>query len=267
MEQRDFYQILGLDKNAGPKQIKVAYRELALKYHPDRNIDNPAAAEKMKRINEAYAVLSDPSKRREYETLRQQYGSSAYNRFRDSYSEQDIFNGSDINHILEEMAKSFGLRGFEEIFSEFYGKEYQSFKFKRPGLFAAGFFFSGFPGSTNPRLSKNPTSGSLGKLSRFVLGKISGIELPQNGADIQENIYLSPVQAFEGGPYAYYFKKKSKRLVVKIPPGIKEGQKIRLTGIGEKGKAGGNTGDLYLKVHISKQWFQKVKSLVDKFIG
>ncbi len=266
MEQRDFYQILGIDQKASLKQIKDAYREHAFKYHPDRNSNEPEAAEKMKRINEAYAVLSDPPKRQEYDTLRQQYGSSAYNKFRNSYSEQDIFNGSDINHILEEMAKSFNLRGFDEIFSEFYGKDYQSFKFKRPGLFAAGFFFTGFPGSKNPKLPKGSKSGSLEKLSRYVLEKISGNELPQNGADIQENIYLSPVQAFEGGPYAYYYKKKSKKLVVNIPPGIKAGQKIRLTGIGGKGKAGGTTGNLYLKVHISKPWFQKTRSLVDKFI-
>ena len=64
MAQRDYYEILGLDRDASPHKIKEAYRKLAFQYHPDRNKGNPAALEKMKEINEAYAVLSDPEKRR-----------------------------------------------------------------------------------------------------------------------------------------------------------------------------------------------------------
>ncbi len=105
MSQNDYYQILDVDQKASSKQIKEAYRKRAFKYHPDRNRQNPDAAEKMKRINEAYAVLSDANKRREYDTLRQQFGSAAYSQFRQSYSERDIFSGSDINQILEQMAR------------------------------------------------------------------------------------------------------------------------------------------------------------------
>jgi DnaJ-class molecular chaperone len=111
MDQSDYYDILGLVKNASTKQIKNAYRELAFQYHPDRNRDNPEATEKMKHINEAYAVLFDPAKRREYNKLKQQFGNSAYSQFRKSYTEQDIFSGSDINYIFDEMAKAFGFRG------------------------------------------------------------------------------------------------------------------------------------------------------------
>ena len=64
MSQNDYYHILGVDQQASAKQIKDAYRKLAFQYHPDRNEKNPAAAEKMKSVNEAYAVLSDPDKRR-----------------------------------------------------------------------------------------------------------------------------------------------------------------------------------------------------------
>ena len=89
MSQNDYYQILEIDLKASPKKIKDAYRKLAFKYHPDRNSKNPEAAEKMKRINEAYAVLSDAAKRREYDAMRHQFGSSAYSQFRQNYSEQD----------------------------------------------------------------------------------------------------------------------------------------------------------------------------------
>jgi curved DNA-binding protein len=85
--------------------------------------------------------------------------------------------------------------------------------------------------------------------------------MPENGADINEIIYLSSRQVREGGPFAYYLKKMKKKLVVQIPAGIKEGQKIRLAGMGEEGKGGGTPGDLYLKVHLTKPLLQSIKDL------
>ena len=251
MEQKDYYEILGLDKDAGQKQIKEAYRKLAFKYHPDRNKEHPESAEKMKRINEAYAVLSDPGKRREYDMLRQRVGSSAYSQFRKNYSEQDIFSGSDINQIFEEMTRAFGFRNYNEIFREFYGQGYRTFEFKKPGFTARGFVFS-----------RGLEKGPFGKLYQYALKKISGIELPENGADINEIIHLDPLKAQQGGPYAYFLRKKSKKLVVKIPQGVREGQRIRLAGMGEDGKGGGRPGDLYLKVYIKKPLLRKIKDFI-----
>ena len=262
MTQRDYYQILGVDKNAASKQVKEAYRNMAFRYHPDRNKENGEAAEKMKIVNEAYAVLSSPEKRREYDSLRQRFGSSAYSRFRNNYSEQDIFSGSDINHVFEEMAKAFGFRSFDDIFTEFYGKEYRRFEFKRHGVFGGGFIFTSPLRRGKYDQSQFPLTGKLGKLSRYVLEKVSGAELPGNGADINDVIRLSPMQAQKGDPYAYFLKKKSKKLVVKIPPGVRNGQRIRLTGMGEDGKGGGKPGDLYLKVQIKKSLIQKIKQTV-----
>ncbi|HJO61788.1 MAG TPA: DnaJ domain-containing protein [Desulfobacterales bacterium] len=141
MEQKDYYKILGIEKNATDQQIKNVYRRLAFKYHPDRNILNSETVEKMKSVNEAYAVLSNPKKRSEYDLLRQQFGYSAHQRFRKNYSDQDIFSGSDLDHIFEEMAKTAGLRGFDDIFKEFYGPKFRTFEFHRPGLFGRGFVF------------------------------------------------------------------------------------------------------------------------------
>ncbi len=262
MSQRDYYQILGVKEKAASKQIKEGYRQLAFKYHPDRNEENPEASEKMKEINEAYAVLSNPAKRREYDAMKQHFGSSAYNQFRNNYSERDIFSGSDINHILEEMSKAFGFRSFDDIFKEFYGKEYRTFQFKRPGFFAGGFIFSGTFGKGRYQQPQFPIPEKLKKLSKFLLKSIGGVELQEKGADINDVIHLRPEQAQEGGPYAYFLRKKSKKLVVKIPPGVRDGQRIRLAEMGSNGKGGGQPGDLYLKVRIKKPLTQKIKGFI-----
>ena len=262
MSQKDYYKILGVGQNADAKQVKEAYRKLAFQYHPDRNEGNPEAAEQMKWVNEAYAVLSNPEKRREYDMLKKQFGSSAYGQFRQTYSEQDIFSGSDINHIFEQMARAFGFRGSDDIFREFYGQGYQQFNFRRPGVFAKSWVFTDPSGKSAKQSPQFPFHGNLGKIYKYLFKKFSGFELPENGADINEVIYLSPQQAREGGPYAYYLKKKVKKLVVKIPPGIKEGQKIRLAGMGEAGKGGGIPGHLFLKVHITKPLFQTVRDFI-----
>ena len=81
-DQEDYYQILGVEREAIPQKIKEAYRKLAFQYHPDNNRGNPAALEKMKKVNEAYAVLSDPRKKESYDALSQEYGPFAYDRFR-----------------------------------------------------------------------------------------------------------------------------------------------------------------------------------------
>jgi DnaJ-class molecular chaperone len=264
MSQEDYYQVLGVDQNAPQTKIKEAYRQAAFKYHPDRNRDNVAAAEKMKKINEAYAVLSNPAKKNDYDDLKTQFGSSAYTHFRNNYSEQDIFSGSDINHIFEEMARSFGFRGSNEIFKEFYGQGYQQFEFKKTGESARRFVFRGPSSARNQQQIQFPVGGNLGKAMRFVLQKVSGVQFPENGADIDERLYLAPLQALQGGPYAYYLRRRSKKLVVKIPAGIRDGQRIRLEGMGGKGKAGGIPGDLFLKVHIRKPLLKSIKDFFIK---
>ena len=141
MEQKDYYEMLGVAREATFQSVKEAYRRLAFEYHPDRNPGNGAAVERMKEINEAYAVLSDADKRRRYDRLRQEYGPSAHDRFRRDFSDNDIFRGSDINQVFEEMARAFGFRGFEEIFSKAYGQGYRTFEFRRPGVFGKVIIF------------------------------------------------------------------------------------------------------------------------------
>lgn len=100
MAKRDYYEILGIDRNADEATIKRAYRELAMNYHPDRNPGDPHAVERMKEINEAYAVLSDAQRRQRYDT----YGHAGL----EGYTQEDIFRGVDFSNLFRE----FGLRDF-----------------------------------------------------------------------------------------------------------------------------------------------------------
>jgi len=106
---KDYYGVLGLSKDASPDQIKKAYRKLALKYHPDKNPGDKKAEDRFKEITEAYAVLSDPEKKKQYD----QFGESD---FHQRYSKEDIFRGFDVGDIFRE----FGF-GTEDIFSHLFG--------------------------------------------------------------------------------------------------------------------------------------------------
>jgi curved DNA-binding protein len=101
MAEKDYYKILGVEKKATDDQIKKAYRKLAMKYHPDHTKGDKAAEEKFKQISEAYAVLSDKEKRKQYDT----FGSSG---FQQRFSQEDIFRGFDFSDIFKE----FGFGGF-----------------------------------------------------------------------------------------------------------------------------------------------------------
>lgn len=265
---KNYYQILGIEEEASAQDIKEAYRKLAFQHHPDRNKDNPSALEKMKEINEAYAVLSDPSKRREYDRFRQRYGAMGYERFRASYSEDDIFRGSDIHQIFEEMARAFGFRGFEEVFRETQGARYQTFEFQRPGVWGRGFIFFG-PAfrKASPTVAQEKgraLAGYAGRFAGYLLKKLLGLKEPQRGKDLVDTIRVDPHIARQGGKIDYRHWRKARELVVTIPPGIREGQKIRLRGMGAEGKDGGEAGDLYLQVVMRRSWVQKIWDFMRK---
>ena len=105
MATRDYYEILGVKKNASDEEIKRAYRKLAMKYHPDRNPNKKEAEERFKEINEAYAVLSDKEKRKQYDT----FGAEG---FHQRFTQEDIFRGFDFDEILSSL---FGGRGRREF--------------------------------------------------------------------------------------------------------------------------------------------------------
>ena len=135
MATRDYYDILGVSKKASDEEIKRAYRKLAMKYHPDRNPNKKEAEERFKEINEAYAVLSDKEKRKQYDT----FGAEG---FRQRFTQEDIFRGFDFEEILSGL---FGGRGRRE------------FRFGGRGGFDFGDFFSGQTGFQD--MSRMPQKG------------------------------------------------------------------------------------------------------------
>jgi len=258
----DYYETLGVAPDASGRAIKDAYRALAFQHHPDRNPD-PAAGETMKRVNEAYAVLSNVQKRREYDALRLQFGSAAHDRFRTSYTDQDIFSGSDINAVFEEMARAFGGRGFEDIFRDVYGQEFRRFEFKRPGISIRTVVF-GRPG-VRPGEGSIP-GGALGRLARVLMQRATGLNPPVDGAPIRDRIRVDAALAASGGPYAYDHRERSKKLVVKIPAGVRDGQQIRLAGMGREGRGGGKPGDLFLEVRVHRSLRERVTQLASRIV-
>jgi DnaJ-class molecular chaperone len=260
MEREDYYEILQIDKEASPRKIKEAYRSLAFQHHPDRNGGGTDALEQMKAINEAYAVLSDPEKRKQYDSLRQAYGNSAYSRFRDGYSEEDIFRGSDINQIFEEISRSFGFRGFEDVFRETYGSGYRTFEFRRGNVFGRGFVWSSGlkQGVLLAGAQKGVFPWLLRKLTGYALRKITGVQTQQE-KDRYDQLPLTSLQASKGGKVPYMDKGSSRNLLITIPPGISHGQTIRLQGLGYGNGNSSVPGDLYLKVEVARPFLQKIR--------
>ncbi len=282
MNDKDYYKTLGVSEDATSEDIKKTYRKLAFQYHPDKN---PGNEEMMKEINEAYAVLSDIGKRREYDSLRKSYGFSARDQFRQGHTEQDIFRNSDIHQVFEEMSKMFGFDKPEDIFSRntFYGPQYQNFEFRGPGFFSKGAFFFGPMSRASqemmeessyqerkvprhrPSLFSKLIDKGLDIVKKYAAEKY-GLELPERGRDLYDEITISPEIVTDGGKVRYHYIRKSKPrdLTVKIPPGIKEGQKMRLKRMGNEGKYGGESGDLYLKVKIRSSLLKKIVSYFKK---
>lgn len=216
MAGKDYYKILGVSKNASPEEIKKAYRKLALKYHPDRNKGDKAAEAKFKEINEAYAVLSDPEKRKQYDT----FGADG---FHSRFSQEDIFRGFDFNSIFKEFG--FGGGRAHSIFSEIFG-----------GAMGGGRedFYS----------EQSPFEDVFGGYQRRTRG-IRGQDLVYELTMTLEEVARTTTKVI-----TYPIDGRTEKVSVKVPAGIASGQKLRLPGKGQPGISGGPPGDLYIQIRI-----------------
>ncbi len=249
--KRDYYEQLGVDRNAGEEEIKKAYRKLALKYHPDRNPGDKQAEEKFKEISEAYQVLTDSEKRVRYD----QYGHAAFgdgglgrggfdftSGFEDIFG--DIFGEFFGTGTKRRHARSRGedLRYNLEISFEeaAFGVE-KKIKIPRQGLCESCHGSGSKPGSS-PRSC--PTCRGKGQVS-FQQGFFQ-VSRTCNQCRGQGTIITDPCISCNGAGRV----RKFHTLSVKIPPGVDSGSRLKLRGEGESGISGGSPGDLYVVIQV-----------------
>ena len=267
---KDYYQILGVDENASQEDIKSAFRKLAFKYHPDTNPGNEKQAEeRFKEINEAYGVLGDADRRRQYDLFKGgQFAGTRDGGFQ--YSQQEIFrdvfaNGAmfnELNRMFSQAGLRFDRDFLNRVFFSDRGIVSQVFRGANGGQrrYAPGEKTGYLKNKTNagvsgykPRLLDRFLFKVATGLGRFVLRKLTGLQdkpLPKRSLDHHIEFELSAVEAESGGEKAITHKRdnETKRLMVKIPPGVRQGTEIRLKGMGVRG--GEKYGDLYLHVRI-----------------
>lgn len=214
---KDFYKILGVPKDASEADIKKAYRKLARKYHPDQNQDDPSAEQKFKDLSEAYAALSDPEERQQYDAIRAM-GSGA--RFSAGGPGAGAGGGA----------------GFEDLFGGLFGQG------ARPGGRRTSYSTGG--SNIPPEFADLFGGGGFG--GGF------GSAPPQKGADRTATTTISFAGSINGTVIG--LREPSGEVVeVRVPAGVKDGQKIRVRGKGQPGAAG--NGDLMVTVHVTPHDF------------
>jgi curved DNA-binding protein len=218
---RDYYQILGVSRGASDDAIKKAYRKLAMQYHPDRNPGREKwANEKFKEINEAYGVLGDPQKRRQYD----QFGTVG--------NVGDIFGSPFTRTTFEDMMNDFGGAGLgfgflDNIFGDFLSGRGSSFSFKnfaRPG----GVRFEARPGE------------------RINLDEIFAQTQKPQRQDVRYELIITSREASQGA--VKLLRRKGKNLEVKIPPGVKTGSVVRLSDARQI--TDGQPGDILIQIRV-----------------
>jgi curved DNA-binding protein len=221
VEFKDYYQILGVPRDASDEEIKKAFRKLARRYHPDVAKDKTTAEEKFKEINEAYEVLSDPENRRKYDELAV--------RWREGVQPPPGWNGQARQGPAGEQTYEFRFdgTGFSDFFEQFFGR---------------GGRFGGFAGFAGPETESS-----------------EGATFARRGSDLESDILVTLEEVLKGSVRTLSLQRTDRRtgqtttqtLKVRIPPGVHEGQVIRVAGMGEDGIGQGGSGDLYLRVHLA----------------
>ena len=247
---KDYYQILGVPKNADAKAIKSAYRKLARKHHPDQNPGNKAAAERFKEINEANEVLSDPEKRQRYDTLGPDWARYAEAGAGGFGGQPGGPGGGYRVHVDQ----SGDLGGFSEFFRTIFGdlgarqgaraggSPFEGVEFEEQGPFRSG--ARGRRGGdleTEVEISLEEAESGARRTVEYQELAVCGT----CGGSGRQGKVACPTCGGSGRV------QRSNRVEVKIPAGVRDGSRVRAAGEGGAGAGGGARGDLYLRVHVT----------------
>jgi len=223
--EKDFYAILGVPADADAAAVKKAYRKLARKLHPDQNAGSTSAEKRFKEIGEAYAVLSNPEERKQYDAIRSM-----------SHGGARFTSGG----------PGGGGAGFEDVFSNLFGG----------GGSGGNVRFNTARGGAGQPNIEDLLGGMFGQQGGYAggpgqqdYGRFGAPAGPRRGADIEARTTLSFRDAVEGSTVTLSTAEGS-RITVRIPIGVKDGQKIRLRGKGSPGDQGAPAGDLILTVQV-----------------
>ena len=223
IEFKDYYKTLGVPRNASQDDIKKAFRKLARQYHPDVAKEKKGAEEKFKEINEAYEVLGDPQNRSKYDDLGPDGEQAA--RFQGATGRRG--RGRSGPGGDENVEFHFDGTGFSDFFEQFFGR---------------GNRFDGADEFANPGAGSVEEAGFVHRGSDFESDILVTLEEALLGSE--RTISLQRVDRRTG-------QTRTQTLKVRVPPGVHEGQAIRVAGMGEDGIGGGGAGDLYLRVRFA----------------
>jgi curved DNA-binding protein len=212
MDYKDYYQILGVPRDASEKDIKSAFRKLARQYHPDHNPNDKTAEEKFKNVNEAYEVLSDAEKRKKYDAF-----GADWQRYEQAGGQPGGFDFS-------QWASQYGGAGTRTRGRPATPEDFED-------LFGAGGDYSDFfstlfgGGAAGPRTAR-----------------------PRRGQDYEHTLRISFPEAFHGT--SRVLQLDGRRIEAKIPAGVRTGSRVRLAGQGGPGASGASAGDLFLEIEV-----------------
>jgi curved DNA-binding protein len=214
MAGKDYYKILGIPKSASAEEIKKAYRKLAMKYHPDRNKGDKTSESHFKDISEAYAVLGNEEKRKQYDN----FGAEGFER---RYSQEDIFRDFDLGSIFREFGFGGGRGRGSTVFSQAFGGMGRDRQRDQGSPFESAFRGYGGP---------QPARG------RDLVYELT-MTLEEASTTTQKTV-------------TYQNDGRQQTVSVKVPAGISTGKKLRLPGKGQAGFHGGPAGDLFVQIRV-----------------
>ena len=248
--EKDYYAVIGVGPEATADEIRRAYRRLALECHPDRNPGDPDAAERFKEVSEAYAVLIDAAKRREYDRARRAGAPGDFRPRREDLF-RDLFADPVASAIFEDIARELGRLGLRVDRYHFRQTLFGGRAVVTGGVFVIGPLT---PVLALLRLAlARRVRASLGRLGRWLLGLPAPAGAPEalDRGDTVVPLRLTPAEAERGGRrrVAIPGEADADEVLVTIPPGVRTGTRLRLRGKGRVGPSG-SRGDAYLAVEV-----------------